>query len=81
MKEQNPFKEKLYQHTLPVSDELWSRIELQLPVQRERRKFPFFFLALVTVLLTAAIILFLSTRPEKQMEDKVLPPHKSTTSP
>ena len=43
MKEQNPFKEKLYQHTLPVSDELWGRIEAQLPAQVDKKRFPFLF--------------------------------------
>ncbi|HUR30112.1 MAG TPA: hypothetical protein VMZ69_01700, partial [Saprospiraceae bacterium] len=81
MKDENPFKEKLYHHTLPVSEVLWSRIELQLPVQREKRKFPFFLFALATILLMAAVILYLANRNDSQLEEKINPDNKTNPSP
>src|SRR5688500_2490524 len=81
MKDENPFKQKLYHHTLPVSDELWGRIEAQLPADKKR--FPFLFFALATIILASAIVLYLAFRPESKQDDKKFTPDKNlpTASP
>lgn len=57
MKDQNPFKQKLYNHTMPVSGDLWNRIEAQLPPNKKR--FPFFFFTLASiVIISGALILW-----------------------
>lgn len=59
MKDQNPFREKLYNHTMPVPDGLWDRIESHLPSKKKR--FPFFWFSFATgSLLTGGIIFWLS---------------------
>lgn len=46
MKKENIFKQKLYQHTMPVREGLWDAIEAQLPPKKEQRIFPLFWLIL-----------------------------------
>lgn len=75
MKDENPFKEKLYHHTMPVSDELWNRIELQLPVVKKR--FPFFWFTIASVVLIAGTIL-LSTQLSDPAKQELPAPQKNT---
>ncbi|HJW27907.1 MAG TPA: hypothetical protein VJ508_01525, partial [Saprospiraceae bacterium] len=58
MKVDNPFKSKLYQHTLPVRDDLWTAIEKQLPPQEKERVFPFFWLILFASTLFSGALMF-----------------------
>ena len=58
MKEDNPFKEKLYHHTVPVRDELWNRIESHLPEKVDKKRFPFFWVTFASILVMAGAILF-----------------------
>jgi len=63
MKAQNPFKQKLYNYTLPVRDNVWERIEANLPAQK--RRFPFFWMSLVGgFLLIGALVNGLSLKNE-----------------
>ena len=88
MKNENPFKQKLYHHTMPVSDDLWNRIESHLPVTGRRKKFPFLMLALTSILLIAAAFLLwpsdkINPAPDKNhKENKGIPdtPHSQTTT-
>lgn len=66
---ENPFKEKLYHHTLPVSDELWGRIESQLP--SERKRYPLFYFTLAFLVLAAGLIVFALAL--RQSQDKTGP--------
>jgi len=63
MKDRNSFKQKLYNYTLPIRDEVWERIEANLPVQK--RRFPFLWMSLVGgVLLIGALVIGLSLNNE-----------------
>lgn len=58
MKENNIFKDKLYNHTMPVRDGLWDAIEAQLPPKKEQRIFPvFWFILFASTLLGGALML------------------------
>lgn len=81
MKEQNPFKEKLYQHTLPVSDALWGRIEAQLPAKVDKKRFPFFWLFLAAVVLTAGIIFYVNSSNKELNKEDIQPDHKEIPTP
>ncbi|MEO6130302.1 MAG: hypothetical protein ABIQ02_00535 [Saprospiraceae bacterium] len=54
MKDQNPFKQKLYGHTLPVKEDMWTLVEASLP--EKRRRFPFLWLALSGFILLGASV-------------------------
>lgn len=54
MKDENPFKQKLYNHTLPVSEDMWKHIEASLPAKRKR--LPFIWLMAGGFLLMGASI-------------------------
>lgn len=71
MKDENPFKEKLYQHTLPVSDALWGRIESNLPADKKR--FPILLFALAVFIVVTAIVMFLSMDQRNPGEEKINP--------
>ncbi|MBK9981122.1 MAG: hypothetical protein IPP15_01630 [Saprospiraceae bacterium] len=58
MKDQNPFKEKLHNYTLPVRDDIWKNVEANLPVKR--RRLPFLWLSLAGFLLIGASSISLS---------------------
>ncbi|MEP6793126.1 MAG: hypothetical protein ABJB16_02285 [Saprospiraceae bacterium] len=55
MKDQNPFKEKLYTYTLPVKEDIWNHVEANLPAKR--RRLPFLWLALASFLFIGASVL------------------------
>lgn len=78
MKDQNYFKEKLFNHTAQVPDELWQKIESQLPANKKR--FPFFWFTLaVGTVLTAAMIMWYPTRNEKTTPEKPTIEEKTDT--
>ncbi len=58
MKDQNSFKEKLYNYTLPVKDDVWGRIEANLPAQK--RRFPLLWITLGSTLLVGALVIALT---------------------
>jgi hypothetical protein len=58
MKDHNAFREKLYHHTVPVRDDLWSRIESHLPEKVDKKRFPFFWVTFASILVMAGAILF-----------------------
>lgn len=69
MKDQNIFRDKLFSHTTPVSDDLWHKIESQLPARKKR--FPFFWLSLGLGSLMAggAIVWFSLLSPKDHRPD------------
>ena len=74
MTNENPFKQKLYNHTLPVNDGLWERIEAQLPADKKR--FPFLMFAIASILLLTGLLIFwlsLPTTIEKRVPEDKLP--------
>lgn len=74
MTNENPFKQKLYNHTLPVNDGLWDRIEAQLPADKKR--FPFLMFAAASLLLVTGLLVFwlsLPSEQEKRVPDEKLP--------
>ncbi len=78
MKDQNYFKEKLFNHTAEVPDELWQKIESQLPANKKR--FPIFWFTLaVGTVLTAAMILWYPNRNEKTTPEKPTIEEKTDT--
>ena len=68
---ENPFKEKLYHHTLPVSDDLWGRIESQLPTDRKR--YPLFYFALAFLVLAAGLVIFAFALRQTQEDPRSVP--------
>jgi hypothetical protein len=57
MKDENPFKDKLYQHTMPVREEVWQAIEQKLP-EKEDRKLPvFWFVLFASALIGGSLML------------------------
>lgn len=58
MKADNPFKSKLYTHTLPVRDELWEAIEKRLPPKETERRFPIFWLVLFASTIASGALMF-----------------------
>ncbi len=52
MKDQNLFKEKLYNYTLPVKEDIWKHVEANLPAKR--RRLPFLWIALASFLFIGA---------------------------
>lgn len=65
MKEDNLFRDKLYNHTLPVREELWDAIEAQLPPKKEDRIFPvFWFTLFAATLLGGALMIGLFTHQD-----------------
>ena len=78
MKDQNYFKEKLFNHTAEVPDGLWHKIESQLPANKKR--FPFFWFSLaVGTVLTAAMIMWYPNRNEKTIPEKPILEEKTDT--
>ncbi len=74
MKDSNYFKEKLYNHTLPVNEGLWSAIEAQLPPEQKQKRFPVFWMTLFgTTLLGGALMIGVfhqtSTTPGSRLEN------------
>ncbi len=66
MTEKNFFKEKLYQHTLPVHEGMWHNIEAQLPPEESAKRFPVFWMTLFsTALLGGALMIGLFTQQTK----------------
>jgi len=57
MKRENVFKEKLYQHTMPVRDGLWDAIEAQLPAKKDQRIFPLFWFTLFSATLLGGVLM------------------------
>ena len=65
MKADNPFKTKLYHHTLPVRDELWEAIEKQLPSEEKEKRFPLFWMILFASTIASGALMFgLMERPK-----------------
>lgn len=58
MKEQNIFREKLYNYEEPVPPGVWDRIVEKLPPDRKERAFPIFWLFLLASLITGGSIMF-----------------------
>ena len=58
MKNNNIFKEKLYNHTVPVREGLWDAIEAQLPGKKEDRVFPLFWFTLFASTLIGGALMF-----------------------
>ncbi len=58
MKAENPFASKLYQHTLPVKEEVWESIEKRLPPIESERRFPFFWFMLFASTLISGALMF-----------------------
>lgn len=58
MKNNNIFKEKLYNHTVPVREGLWDAIEAQLPGKKEDRVFPLFWFTLFASTLLGGALMF-----------------------
>jgi hypothetical protein len=58
MKADNPFKTKLFTHTLPVRDELWEAIEKRLPPEETERRFPIFWLVLFASTIASGALMF-----------------------
>jgi hypothetical protein len=57
MKNENPFKDKLFQHTIPVREEVWQAIEQKLP-EKEDRKLPvFWFVLFASALIGGSLML------------------------
>ena len=54
MKDQNLFKQKLYHHTMPVPEDLWGKIEAQLPANKKR--FPFFWFSMAAGLIAGGAL-------------------------
>ncbi len=78
MKDQNYFKEKLFNHTAAVPDELWQKIETQLPANKKR--FPIFWFTLaVGTMLTAAMIMWYPNRNVKTTPEKPTIEEKTDT--
>lgn len=72
MKDGNPFRQKLYHHTMPVGDDLWARIESQLPAPGAKKKFPFFLFSMTAIVTLAGGILFwLSLQDSLQSPNKI----------
>ncbi|HZV68053.1 MAG TPA: hypothetical protein VFG10_00845 [Saprospiraceae bacterium] len=71
MKDQNPFKQKLYNHTIPVREEMWKHIESTLPPKK--RRLPFLWLSLAGFLLLGAGTVGLSLMHSKTQEKNSLP--------
>ncbi|MFZ1678525.1 MAG: hypothetical protein WBP41_07775 [Saprospiraceae bacterium] len=78
MKDQNYFKEKLFNHTLPVKEDIWKNVEANLPAKR--RRIPFLWLSLAGFLFLGASAigvalthtsLIQSTPPENKSIDKI----------
>ncbi|MEO5905676.1 MAG: hypothetical protein ABIQ11_03050, partial [Saprospiraceae bacterium] len=57
MKDQHLIKQKLYHHTMPVPEDLWGKIEAQLPADKKR--FPFFWFSMVAGLVGGGALVFL----------------------
>lgn len=57
MKRENVFKEKLYNHTLPVREGLWDAIEAQLPAKKDQRIFPLFWFTLFSATLLGGVLM------------------------
>lgn len=70
---ENPFKQKLYNHTLPVDDRLWERIEAQLPADKKR--FPFLMFAIASILFLTGLVVFWLSLPSdaKRFPEEKLP--------
>ncbi len=63
MNDLNFFREKLFNHTLPVKEGLWENIESQLPPQKDDRRFPFFwFILFASALLGGAVMIGLFSK-------------------
>ncbi len=63
MTERNFFREKLYHHTMPVNEGLWSAIEAQLPPEQKQKRFPVFWMTLFgTTLLGGALMIGVFTQ-------------------
>ncbi len=78
MKDQNYFKEKLFNHTAAVPDELWHKIESQLPANKKR--FPFFWFTLAAgTVLTATLIMWNPTRNQDTIPEKPAIEEKTDT--
>lgn len=78
MKEANPFKEKLFNHTIPVSDGLWSRIEAELPASPERKRLPLFLIAFTMLLMVAAGTIFWFAVNNPTIKEQQTPQHNKT---
>src|SRR5262245_19090822 len=58
MKADNPFKSKLYNHTLPVAEGSWEAIEKRLPPEKTERRFPIFWLVLFACTIVGGSLMF-----------------------
>jgi hypothetical protein len=58
MKNKNIFKEKLYNHTVPVRKDLWDAIEARLPAKKEDRIFPLFWFTLFASTMLGGALMF-----------------------
>ena len=57
MKRENFFREKLFNHTMPVREGLWDAIEAQLPAKKDQRIFPLFWFTLFSATLLGGVLM------------------------
>ncbi len=85
MKDQNYFREKLFNHTIPVKEDIWKHVEANLPPKR--RRIPFLWLSLAGFLLLGAsaigvTIMQNTVSPDAPAEhnsiEKALPAHPTS---
>jgi hypothetical protein len=79
MIDENPFNSKLYNHTLPVRNELWESIEKRLPPETEQKRFPFFWFLLFASTIISGALMFgiLHKKTTPAINSKQIPSYTS----
>ena len=82
MKTDNPFSNKLFNHTVPVREEVWEAVEKRLPPRSEEKSFPFFwFMLFASTLISGALMFGIINKKSNTNTNSVPNPSYTLTTP
>src|SRR6187401_3548144 len=82
MKTDNPFSNKLFNHTVPVREEVWEAVEKRLPPRSEEKSFPFFwFMLFASTLISGALMFGIINKKSNTNTNSVPDPSYTLTTP
>ena len=82
MKTDNPFSNKLFNHTVPVREEVWEAVEKRLPPRSEEKSFPFFwFMLFASTLISGALMFGIINKKSNANTNSVPDPSYTLTTP
>ncbi|HXR81142.1 MAG TPA: hypothetical protein VN763_09505, partial [Saprospiraceae bacterium] len=82
MKTDNPFSNKLFNHTVPVREEVWEAVEKRLPPRYEEKSFPFFwFMLFASTLISGALMFGIINKKSNTNTNSVPNPSYTLTTP